>query len=442
MEKLETLKSDSEIFPAVEAIPSNNSENLYLSDFLDIPNTAFLARAATFAETVRVYNAGQNAIWMRVLEGPADAEVCVAGESTTHREVMLGSNNYLGFANDPYVKQYIAQSIEKFGTGAGGPPLLNGTMSLHRELEKKLAAFKGAEDAMLFTSGYQANLGWVDSVLRKGDVLIYDDQSHASLYDAIAMTSARRRYGAFRFRHNDVQHLKTLLQLHAPKSTQAVVSVEGVYSMEGDLAPLPEIQKLCQEYGALLMVDDAHGTGVMGLGGRGTAEHFGLHEQPDIMMGTFSKVFGTVGGFITGKCNVIDYFRFFSRSYMFSAHLPPPVVATVLAGLELLEREPERIERLRKNVQYLLTGLRGLGIACDSQSAIIPILVPQHVSIRQLSLDFHKHGVFLNCIEHPVVRRGEERLRLSVMATHSRDQLDHVIAVFKALNERYQVWTH
>jgi 7-keto-8-aminopelargonate synthetase-like enzyme len=309
-------------------------------------------------------------------------------------------------------------------------------MSIHRELEAKLARLKEAEDCMLFASGYQANLGWIEALVQRHDVLIYDQQSHASLIDGISMTRDLKRYRTMRFRHNSVQHLRSKLEkAREGLQGQIFVAVEGVYSMCGDLAPLPEIQSLCKEYGAFLVVDDAHGTGVMGKTGRGTSEHFLLKDQPDLTMGTLSKAFGAIGGFLCGSKAVIDYLRFFSRSYMFSAHLPPTVVAGVSAGVDLLVAEPERVQVLRDNVEYLLRGFQRIGLAVKSASAIIAIRIGKNIPIRPLTLAFHQAGIFLNCIEYPAVSKDNQCLRLSVMATHSKEQLDHVISSFSTIGK-------
>ena len=424
--------------PRSHLIPEN-SENLHLADFIDIPGSDCRERAAIFSAVIRKYTEGESAVWTRENVGASSSSISIRSTGDlARREVMFGSNNYLGFATDPYVIEAVKAAVDQYGVGAGGPPLLNGMMTIHRTLERRLAELKGAEDCLLFASGYQANLGWVDAFLRKGDILFYDEQSHASLFDGVAMTSSMRRYRAFRFRHNDVDHLASLLENASKTPEQKIfVAVEGVYSMCGDLAPLKEIQALCREYGAFWVVDDAHGTGVMGKNGEGTVEHFNLDQGPDLSMGTFSKAFGTTGGFIAGDRALIDYMRFFARSYMFSAHLPPPVVATVLAGLDLMELEPERIRQLHANVQYFVKRLNDLGIEAETKSAIVAISVPQDVPIRLLTMAFHHHGVFLNCVEYPAVSKGNQRLRLSIMATHSQDDLDHVLDVFKLLDQEF-----
>jgi 7-keto-8-aminopelargonate synthetase-like enzyme len=298
---------------------------------------------------------------------------------------------------------------------------------------------KGSEDTMLFGSGYQANLGWVSTLMRDDDVLLYDEYSHASLYDGIALTAASADIKAIRFAHNNLEHLEKLLMRSrkdpAKVFRQIFVAVEGVYSMDGDLAPLPEISILCAQYGAILMVDDAHGSGVMGKTGGGTGEHFDMHGGVDLWMGSFSKAFGMTGGFVSGTREVIDYLRFCSRAYIFSAHLPITTVAGVLGGLEVLEKEPELIVRLHENAKYLEKALAERGFMASRDAAIIPVMVPSEFDIREICKLFDEQDIFLNSIEYPAVPRDGQRLRLSVMATHTKEDLDLAIAAFERVGK-------
>ena len=408
--------------------PATHSENFSLRDFLPLPDQGLDAQVAAFSHHYRLAAEHGELLYMRELQGPADAVVSVADPATgaAREMIMLGSNNYLGLANHPAVKSAVKDAVDAYGIGCGGPPLLNGTSRLHRELERQLAALKGCDDAVLFTSGFLANVGWVTALLRPQDVVIYDEYSHASLFDAIKLARCKSQF----FAHNDMQELEAILASTRQRAPQAnlVVSVEGVYSMDGDLAPLPEVRALCDRFGAWLMVDDAHGTGVMGATGAGTAEHFGVHRV-EVAMGTFSKAFGTAGGFIAGSQALIDYLRFFARSHMFSAALPHPVVASVLAGLQVMREEPWRRERLHENAAYLAEGLRGLGLAIDYESAILPLIVPAGVDLRALTRRVHEEGLFVNAIEAPAVPADAQRLRLSLMATHDRAHLDRAIEV-------------
>lgn len=409
--------------------PTNHAENFSLRDFLPLPDQDLASRVDAFSAYFRSGGDGGSALYMREIQGPADAEVLVRDGHTgeVRPMIMLGSNNYLGLANHPAIKEAVKGAIDEFGTGCGGPPLLNGTSKLHRELEHRLAELKGAEDALLFTSGFLANLGWVGALMGPQDWVVCDKLNHASLFDALRLTRCRSRF----FRHNDVADLTRLLEgiRVSDPTAKIIVAVEGVYSMDGDLAPLAAIRAACDAHNAWLMVDDAHGTGVMGPGGAGTAAHLGLHGRVEVAMGTFSKTFGTVGGFIAGSRAMIDYMRFFARSHMFSAALPHPVVATVLAGLDVMAAEPWRQAKLHENTAALAAGLRGLGLDVAHESAIIPILVPEHVGLRRLTQRIHEEGLFVNAIETPAVPADKQRLRLSLMATHTPAHLARAVEV-------------
>ena len=369
---------------------------------------------------------------MRCITTAADREVEVVDPftGTARRLLMFGSNNYLGLARHSLVLERAALTLRKFGAGIGGPPLLNGYTSLHRELEKRLAALKGAEDAMIFPSGYGANLGLVTGLTAPADIILYDAYSHASFCDGIRMSGV----SSYRFPHNDAPSLQRLLELHQHGAGDLFVGVEGVYSMDGDLAPLDRLVPLCRRAGALLIVDDAHGSGVMGEHGRGTAEHFGVEGAVDISMGTFSKVFAVTGGFVAASRPIVNYLRYFARSHMFSAALPPVVIGIVLAGLDVLAQEPELLRRLRDNVAYAAAGLRSAGFDCHPQSAIIPLRVPVGMNIRRAAYRFHELGIFLNSIEYPAVPVSQQRFRISLMATHTRGDIDRLVAAVA------QVW--
>jgi glycine C-acetyltransferase len=370
----------------------------------------------------------RQSLYFREVLGPADREVAVRDPFTgeTRQMLMFGSNNYLGFANDPYIREQVARVIEQYGTGLGGPPMLNGYTTLLRQLEERLADLKGTESAIVFPTGYQTNLGLISCMMDQADLLLFDESHHASTYDGVKL--GRTAHHAFA--HNDVEELDSLLAERREGARDTFVYVEGVYSMDGDLAPLPDILSICRKHSAWLIVDDAHGTGVLGKRGRGAAEHYGLEGQIDLVMGTFSKTLAAVGGFIAGPASLIAYLKFFARSYMFSAALPPVVLATVMAGLELLEREPERVVQLRGNVDYLVQGLRGIGLDVSSESAVIPVIVPRDMHIRKATCALHDRDIFINAIEWPAVPASSQRFRISVMATHTREDLDRVVEAF------------
>ncbi len=402
-------------------------ENFDLRDVLLKGRSLRLAdRTALFQDFLGQLRRNEENLCMRCLSSPADREVTVADPATgmTRTMVMFGSNNYLGLATHPVVLARAAKALDAFGAGLGGPPLLNGYTMLHRELEERLAALKGTEAAMIFSSGYGANVGLVSGLTGKADIILYDAYSHASFCDGMTLSGAQ----SFLFSHNDLAHLTTMLDRATGRPHgDLFVGVEGVYSMDGDLAPLDRILPLCRQYGAHLIMDDAHGMGVMGAHGRGTAEHFGLEGQIPVTMGTFSKTFTVTGGFVASSKAIIDYLRFFARSYMFSASLPPATVATVIAGLEVLEHEPERLTRLHENIAYASAGFRSLGFPVVSSSAILPLRVPEGMDIRKAARAFHDRGIFVNSVEYPAVPVSQQRFRVSVMATHTKEDIDRLL---------------
>ena len=369
---------------------------------------------------------------MRCISSAADREVQVIDRYSSRKRkmIMFGSNNYLGLANHPYVKKKAAEAISEYGAGIGGPPLLNGYTILHRRLEERLAYLKGTEDVLIFSSGYGANVGLVSGLLNSNDIVVYDAYSHASFCDGIKMAEAK----SFRFPHNNILLLNQRLEQNESDSNREIyVGVGGVYSMDGDLAPLDKIVPLCKSKGVILIVDDAHGTGVMGRTGKGTAEHFGIEGDIDITMGTFSKTFAATGGFVAASKPIINYLRFFARSYMFSASLPPVSIAMVLACLDVIENEPELLERLWKNIRYTASRLNEIGIDSESQSAIFPLHVPIGMDLRKAACKFNEKGLFVNSVEYPAVPISQQRFRISIMATHTKEDIDKLIEAIDEL---------
>ncbi len=374
---------------------------------------------------------------LRCVTSAADREVIVEDNYTKikNKMLMFGSNNYLGLANHPYVKRKTEEAIERYGVGVGGPPLLNGYTDLHRDLEERLAAFKGTEDAMIFSSGYGANVGLITALANNNSKLIYDSYSHASLIDGIKMSGINSE----QFEHNNMQRLNELLDNSKTDDSHDVfVAVEGVYSMDGDTSPLDEIVKLCRSHNAILILDDAHGTGTLGLNGCGTAEHYGVKDQVDITMGTFSKTFAVTGGFIAASKPIINYLRFFARSYMFSASLSPITIASVLAGLDLIKQDKYLLHSFRDNVNYLNNGLQQLGFDTHSQSGIISLRTPPEMNVRKAAYEFHERGIFLNSIEYPAVPISQQRFRISIMATHTKEDINLLV---EAIEEIWSLYT-
>lgn len=366
--------------------------------------------------------------YLREVLSSADREIEIwdSYKNKSRKMLMFGSNNYLGLANHPYVCEYVKKVIDKYGVGVGGPPLLNGYTRLTRELEVRLSAIKHCEDTMLFSSGYNTNIGLVNGLLNAHDTLIYDSCSHASLVDGIKLA----KINGVKFEHNNLKQLDDVLKT-SNKNGDKFVGVEGVYSMSGDVAPLDEIVPVCKRNNALLIVDDAHGTGVMGSNGYGTSEYFNVCEDIDINMGTFSKTFAVNGGFLSSSKPIIEYLRFFSRSYMFSAAIPPIITASVLAGLDVIDREPERRNALHNNVTYIVQRLKKFGLVNSPKAGIVAIPVPVNIDIREASRIFHDEGIFLNAIEYPAVPIDKQLFRVSIMATHTKQDLDKLVNSFE-----------
>ena len=411
----------------------NGGENFDLKDILLRGRKMNLQNKTEFFDSfLDSLLSNKQMLHLRCITSAADRTVTVVDTYTSEIKDMLmfGSNNYLGLANHPYIKAFVQKVIDKYGVGIGGPPLLNGYTALHHELEERLADLKGSEDVLLFSSGYGANVGLVSALMNNEDLVVYDSYSHASFHDGIKMSGAQ----AIHFSHNDVDLLsETLERTETLKFKDRFVGVEGVYSMDGDVAPLNLIVPICKKNNAILIVDDAHGTGVMGEKGSGTAEHFGLEGKVDISMGTFSKTFAVTGGFVAASKSIINYLRFFARSYMFSASLPPTVVATVLSALDVMEKEPELHQKLQDNINYTASSLRQLGFPANNLTPIFPLMVPAELNIRNASYEFHKKGIFLNSIEYPAVPKSQQRFRISVMSTHTKEDIDRLMEVISEI---------
>lgn len=348
-----------------------------------------------------------------------------------HRMIMCGSNNYLGLTTHPKVREATCQAVERYGTSCTGSRFLNGTLEMHEMLECELAQWVGKESALVFSTGMQTNLGTISALLGRGDYVVLDKDDHASIVDG-----ARLGYGEIaRFRHNDLEHFERVLQ-SIPEKPGKMVVVDGLFSMEGDLAPLPEMLPIAKKYGARLMVDDAHGMGVLG-GGRGTAAHFGVTDDVDLIMSTFSKSFASLGGFIAGKEEVIHYIKHSARSMIFSASIPPANTAAALAALHVMAEEPERIQRVNDNGLKMREGFKSLGFNIGhSVTPIIPIIIgDDQLTFTTWRLLF-ENGVFVNPIISPAVAPGHQLLRTSYMATHTDDQLDRVLETFEKVGKQ------
>ncbi len=342
-----------------------------------------------------------------------------------HRMIMCGSNNYLGLTTHPKVRQAAIDAIQRFGTSCTGSRFLNGTIELHEQLEHELAAYVGKEAALVFSTGMQTNLGTISSIVSRDDVVILDKQDHASIVDG-----ARLSWGkTLRYRHNDMADLERVLK-QAGQNVGILVVVDGLYSMEGDIAPLPDIIPICKKYGARLMVDDAHATGVLG-GGRGTAAHFNMTKDVDLIMSTFSKSFASLGGFIAGDNDIVQYIKHHARSMIFSASIPPANAAAALAALHVMQEEPERIQRLDQIATFMRKEYRRLGFDIGkSETPVIPIHIGDDVRTMTIWKELFDAGIFVNPVISPAVPEGSQLLRTSYMATHTDQQMNRVLETF------------
>ncbi|MBI4690636.1 MAG: pyridoxal phosphate-dependent aminotransferase family protein [Nitrospirae bacterium] len=360
--------------------------------------------------------------YFRVIESAQDPEVVMNGK----KMIMIGSNNYLGLTNHPKVKEAAIDAVKKYGSGCAGSRFLNGTLDIHVELENKLARFMRKEAALVFSTGFQVNLGVISALIGKDDIVIIDKMDHASIIDG-----CRLSYGEIKkFRHNDMADLKRVLEENNGRGK--LIVVDGVFSMEGDIANLPEIVDLAKKYKARTMVDDAHGIGVLGKSGRGTAEHFGLEEEVDLLMGTYSKSLASIGGFIAGSENTVHYIKHFARSLIFSASPPPASIAAVSAAIDIIENEPERRERLWENTKRMLNGFKRLGFEIGaSETPIIPIILEENEVAFKMAMMLQEEGVFANVAVSPAVPNGKALIRTSYMATHTSEHLDIVLNAFE-----------
>ncbi len=351
-----------------------------------------------------------------------------------HRLIMIGSNNYLGLTTHPRVRRAAVEATEKYGTSCTGSRFLNGTLQLHLELERELARFMDKDAALVFPTGYQTNVGTITALVGRHDFVITDKEDHASIVDGCKMSLGEVR----RFGHNNIDHLERVLS-RLPDDAGKLVVVDGVFSMGGDLAPLPEVVPLCKAYGARLMVDDAHAIGVVG-GGRGTAAHFGLNDEVDLIMGTFSKSFASLGGFIAGDDESVHYVQHHARSLIFSASMSPANTAAALAALDVMRDEPERIERVNQIAKRMRTELREIGFDVgNTVTPIIPIIIGDDMPTIIAWKALYEAGIYTNPVIPPAVPSGSSLLRTSYMATHTDEQLGRVLSAFEEVGERLDI---
>jgi len=408
-------------------VPGRNEElqgDLPSRKTMETNDRDVFAKGARFTDVAFLRNLGYYPFY-QVVENSQSTTARIGGRDC----VMLGSNDYLGLTAHPEVRQAAADAALEYGSSLTGSRLLNGTHILHQRLEAALAEFFDKPAALAFTTGYQANLGVLSALVGKNDFVVVDRMSHASIFDGAALCKGKLVV----FAHNSLTDLeRTLAGL--PEGSGKLVVVDGVFSMEGDICPLPDIIAIAERFGARVMVDDAHGVGVHGPGGRGTAHHFGVQDKTDLIVGTFSKSLASIGGFVVGQPDVIEYIRHFGRSVLFSASMAPSAAAAAMKSLEVLRREPERVARVQANAQHLRSSLAGAGMRLGpSESPIIPIIIGDELTTLRLWRQLLDNGVYVNAVLYPAVPRKSSLLRSSCSSQHTREQLDSAISALVRL---------
>lgn len=411
------MKFCAKSFPVLSLDRNNNLKEGFESMASNSNKMSFVTE-----ELKRLKNEGLY-VNIRVIESPQGPWVQIEGR----RVLNLCSNNYLGLCNDPRLCAKAKEYIDKYGVGPGAVRTIAGTMSIHVELEKKLAAFKGAEAALVVQSGFCANLSAIPPLVGKGDLIFSDELNHASIIDGCRLSRAE----IIRYLHCDVRDLEAKLKEYADRDCRKLVVTDGVFSMDGDIAPLPEIVEVAEKYGAMVMVDDAHGEGVLGRGGRGIVDHFGLGDRVDVEVGTLSKAFGVVGGFVAGSKELVEYLRQKARPNLFSSALTVPDVAANIAAVDILEKSDDLVKKLWENGDYLKKSLKERGFDVGrSQTPITPVMIGDANKAKEFSLRLFEEGIFIQSIAFPTVPVGTARLRAMVSAAHTREDLDFAVDKF------------
>lgn len=388
------------------------------------------AKLAKYTEPQKAKAAGIYP-YFREIDSEQDTEVLIHGKKV----LMFGSNSYMGLTNHPKVKEAAIEAIKKYGTGCAGSPFLNGTLDIHKRLEEKLAKFVGKEDAMIYSTGFEVNLGVVSCLTGREDYVILDEQDHASIIEGRRLSFST----ALKYRHNDMASLEEQLKKCAPDKIKLIVT-DGVFSMEGDVANLPEIVKLKEKYNATVMVDEAHGFGVFGEGGRGTCNHFGVSNDVDLIMGTFSKSFASLGGFIACDKTITNFLRHHSRSYIFTASITPASTAAANAALDIMINEPERQKHLWDLTHYALDGFRNMGCEIGHTSTpIIPLFIRDNNKTFAITHDLLEEGIFVNPVVSPAVAPHDTLIRFSLMATHTKDQVTTALEKIQKVFRHYDI---
>ncbi|HPT78803.1 MAG TPA: aminotransferase class I/II-fold pyridoxal phosphate-dependent enzyme [Candidatus Atribacteria bacterium] len=413
-----------------------DSTKYSLKDFYDIPGKDIMEKAAVFSEYSEDVKRRHHYQYRRVSltgSGPT-MEVIDTYTGKAREMIYMASNDYLNLTKHPRVIEAGKRALEKYGAGAGSVPLLGGTLDIHCELEKAVAEFKGCKDAIIYTSGFGSNCNTLLAMLGKSDIAILDQYVHASIVDGCSRTNVRF------FRHNNLEALEKLLVKFENEYVTKLVVVDGVYSMDGDIAPLDRIVELAHSHGAYVMVDEAHATGVIGENGRGTPEHFHIEGKVDIVAGTFSKGLGAVGGFIAANPELIEYLRFYSRGYMFSTAMTPQVAGSLREGLKVIVDEPERRKRLWDNINYFRNNLKTLGFNLgNSQTAIFPLIIGDDMKVKEICRRLDEMDIYVNPVFYPAVSRNLARIRISLMSEHTREHLDKVLNALEYLGKEYDI---
>ncbi|WHH61424.1 aminotransferase class I/II-fold pyridoxal phosphate-dependent enzyme [Petroclostridium sp. X23] len=413
-----------------------NSKKYSLADFYDIDDMDMMDRAKFFYEYLEDIHKNHHSQYRRISLNGSGPMMSIFDPYTGIEKEMIymASNDYLNLTRHPRTIQAGRSALEKYGTGAGSVPLLGGTLDIHIDLEKRVAAFKGCESSIIYTNGFGSNCGSIAALLRENDVAILDMLVHASIIDGCKGTHMEY------FRHNNMNSLEKVLQKCKDKFRTKLVIVDGVYSMDGDISHLDKIVELAHRYGAYVMVDEAHATGVIGKNGRGTPEHFNIEGKVDIVAGTFSKALGVVGGFVAGKNEIIEYLHYYSRPYMFSTAQTPQTAASLIEAMNVIEDEPELRMKLWKNINYFRENLLSLGFNMgNSQTAIFPVIIGNDVKVREVCREMHEAGIYVNPVQYPAVSRKLSRVRMSIMCNHTKEHLDRVLDVLEHLGKKYDI---
>ncbi len=415
-----------------------NSDNHTLADFVKITDKDLFKKTKAAFGYESDYKRKGHYTYRQNLLSASRNRVRILNEKTNEEKemIMMGSSNYLGLVDHPKVIKASMVATKKYGIGAAAAPLLAGTSNLHSELEAKLANLTGCEEAIVFPTGYMANLGCISGLVRKHDVAIIDEAIHASVIDGCMLSG-----GSFRtFKHSDVESLGRVLDDIKDRYNGKLVVIESVYSLDGDIAPVPEVVEVSHKYGAKVMVDDAHAIGVIGERGRGTASYFNMKGKIDIIMGSLSKSLGSLGGFIASSAEVVSYLRYYAKPFFFAVNLPPVIAASVLAAIDVMESEPKLLQTLWKNIRYMKENLNSLGFNVKpSGSSIISILIGDELILRKMSKRINEEGVYVDAMPYPAVPKGEARFRLKLTANHTKEDLDIVLSVLEKVGKEFGI---